>query len=83
MLTHRHALLAIHLVVASTSAAAGQTFPTAAANDNRAAAGALRNGVLSVHLEIRPAIWYPEEDGKAHLLVSAFAQEGRPRFPGR
>ena len=83
MLACRHALLAIHLVVASTSAAAGQTIPVASANDNRTPVGTLANAVLSLHLEVRPAIWYPEEDGKAHLIVSAFAEEGRaPQIPG-
>jgi len=83
MLAFRHALLAIHLVVASTSAAAGQTIPAASANDNRTPVGTLANDVLSLHLEVRPAIWYPEEDGKAHLIVSAFAEEGRaPQIPG-
>ena len=61
----------------------GQTFPTASANYNRIPAGTLRNGVLTLRLEMRPAVWYPEEDGKAHLIVSAFAEEGHgPQIPG-
>lgn len=83
MFARRHALLAIHLVVVSTVAAAGQTIPEAAVNDNRTPAGILRNGVLSLHLEMRQAVWYPEENGKAHLIVSAFAEEGHtPQIPG-
>jgi len=83
MLARRHALLAITLVVASTAPAVGQTIPAAAANDNSASAGTLRDGVLSVHLEMRPAVWYPEEEGKAHLIVGAFAEEGHaPQIPG-
>ncbi len=78
-----HALLAISLVVASTAPAVGQTIPVASANDNRAPAGTLRDGVLNLHLEMRPAVWYPEEEGKAHLIVSAFAEEGHaPQIPG-
>jgi FtsP/CotA-like multicopper oxidase with cupredoxin domain len=83
MLARRHALVAISLVVASTAAAVGQTIPAASANDNRTPAGILHNGVLSLHLEMRPTVWYPEEDGKAHLIVSAFAEEGHtPQIPG-
>jgi FtsP/CotA-like multicopper oxidase with cupredoxin domain len=52
-------------------------------NDNRTPAGVLRNGVLTLHLEMRQAIWWPGEDDKTHLLVSAFAEEGRtPQIPG-
>src|SRR4029077_2581013 len=83
MLARRHALLAITLVVASTAPTVGQTIPAAAANDNRTPAGILRDGVLSLHLEMRPAVWYPEEEGKAHLIVGAFAEEGHtPQIPG-
>jgi FtsP/CotA-like multicopper oxidase with cupredoxin domain len=83
MLARRHALLAITLVVASAAPAVGQTIPAAAANDNRTPAGILRDGVLSLHLEMRPAVWYPEEEGKAHLIVGAFAEEGHtPQIPG-
>ena len=83
MLDFRRVLFAVALIAASTAAAAGQTIPGASANDNRAPAGTLAGGVLSLHLELRPAIWYPEENGKAHLIVSAFAEEGHiPQIPG-
>ena len=82
MLARRYALLAIVLAVAST-VAAGQTIPAASANDNRTPAGTLRDGVLSVRLEMRQAVWYPEQEGKAHLIVGAFAEEGHtPQIPG-
>ena len=83
MLSPGNALFAIALSASLTSTALGQTVPTASANDNRSPAGLLRNGVLNLQLEMRPAVWYPEEDGKAHLIVSAFAEEGRkPQIPG-
>lgn len=83
MLARKHALLMAILFVASTVPAAAQTIPAASANDNRAPAGTLRDGVLSLHLELRPAVWYPEQEGKAHLTVSAFAEEGHaPLIPG-
>jgi manganese oxidase len=84
MLASKQLLFAIILVAASSSATApGQTIPVASTNDNRVPAGVLRNGVLSLHLEIRQAVWYPEENGKAHLAVSAFAEAGHvPQIPG-
>src|SRR5215207_6094555 len=51
--------------------------PAAETNDNRAAAGRLRNGVLTVRLEAREALWYPEERGGAAVSLFAFAESGR------
>ena len=53
------------------------------ANDNRLAGGELRDGVLSLQLEIRRGIWHPEgEDGEA-IPVYAFGEEGKPlQVPG-
>ena len=53
------------------------------ANDNRVAAGTLRNGVLTLRLEIRRGIWHPHaEDGEA-FEVYAFAEPGKPlQAPG-
>ncbi len=48
-----------------------------AANDNRSPAGALRNGVLTLHLELGVGQWHPEgEDGGA-FTVYAFGETGR------
>jgi manganese oxidase len=48
------------------------------ANDNRVPAGELRDGVLSLRLELRPGIWRPEgEDGEA-IPVYAFGEVGKP-----
>src|ERR1700739_3583986 len=70
-------------IFASSTTFADQAIPVAAINDNRATAGVLRNGVLTLHLEIRPAVWYPEKDGGPHLTVSAFAEESHaPQIPG-
>src|SRR5215212_81067 len=52
-------------------------------NDNRARAGVLRNGVLTVHLVARVAAWRPEGSTGCALTVHAFAEEGRPaQIPG-
>src|SRR5690348_6360472 len=47
-------------------------------NDNRAAAGHLRNGVLTVSLEARTGVWEPGGSGGPKLRVAAFAETGRP-----
>ena len=53
------------------------------ANDNTAPAGALKDGVLAIHLEIRMGEWHPDADSDAGVQVRAFA-EGRsaPQIPG-
>ena len=55
-----------------------QTPESIQANDNRVAAGALQNGVLSLDLELRKGLWHPEaEDGEA-IPVYAFGETGKP-----
>jgi FtsP/CotA-like multicopper oxidase with cupredoxin domain len=55
----------------------------AAPNDNRAGAGVLRDGVLTVRLVARAAAWRPDGPAGCALSVRAFAEEGRPtRIPG-
>src|SRR5688572_26854644 len=52
-------------------------------NDNRAPAGRLANGVLTVALEARPVAWYPEADDGPWVPTYAFAESGqRARLPG-
>lgn len=48
------------------------------ANDNRHAGGELKNGLLTLRLEIRPGAWHPEADNGETLPVYAFAEFGRP-----
>lgn len=70
-------------VLAAAAAAAawaqsGAVLPVISANDNRTAAGVLRNGVLTLNLELRKGNWYPEKaDGEA-IPVYAFAEVGKP-----
>jgi len=55
----------------------------AVANDNRAPAGTLANGVLSVALELRPSIWMPNGDSGIAIPIAAFAEAGKPvSIPG-
>ncbi len=52
-------------------------------NDNRHPAGALRHGVLTVQLEGRLAMWYPDGDRAPGAEVPAFATAGQPpEIPG-
>ena len=53
------------------------------ANDNRVPGGELRNGVLTLRLELRRGVWHPEgEDGEA-IPVYAFSEAGEPlQVPG-
>ena len=47
-------------------------------NDNRQAAGTLRNGVLTLSLEARTGVWRPEGEGSRALEVAAFGEKGKP-----
>jgi FtsP/CotA-like multicopper oxidase with cupredoxin domain len=52
-------------------------------NDNRRPAGTLRAGVLTVQLEARLAVWYPDGDRAPGALISALAAAGQPpEIPG-
>ncbi|CAN5344350.1 hypothetical protein BH18GEM1_BH18GEM1_11600 [soil metagenome] len=53
------------------------------ANGNRGLAGTLREGVLTVRLEVRTGRWFPEADDGPSLVVQAFGEEGGPlQIPG-
>jgi FtsP/CotA-like multicopper oxidase with cupredoxin domain len=51
---------------------------TVVPNDNRQTAGTLSNGVLTVTLEARSGVWYPEGEKGRSLDVAAFAEPGKP-----
>ena len=52
-------------------------------NDNRQAAGTLRNGVLSLELEARVAEWHPNGDAEPGANMMAFAEVGKhAQIPG-
>lgn len=52
--------------------------PVIVANDNRTPAGNLKDGILSLRLELGRARWYAEEANGIYEDVYAFAEEGRP-----
>jgi FtsP/CotA-like multicopper oxidase with cupredoxin domain len=64
------------LFLFASSTATGASLPPVLANQNHVPAGSLRDGVLSVQLEIAKGEWHPEgEDGMA-LAVYAFGEKG-------
>lgn len=76
-------MVAVLLGLLSTAAGENPVVVAAQANDNRTPAGKLRDGVLTLHLEIVETIWYPQQEGGPNLHVNAFAEEGRaPQIPG-
>ena len=83
---HPIALVAATVLAASSFHRADPRAPAperAAINDNRQAAGTLRDGVLSLHLEVREVDWRPDRDDKPGIVVRAFAERGkRASVPG-
>ena len=79
-------MLALIAALAVGSACAhlpAASHPRAIANDNRVAAGTLRDGVRTVRLVIRDASWYPDGPSGCALAVHAFAEEGKvAQIPG-
>ena len=75
---------AIIILVASVGAFLPRSpLVRAEANDNRRAAGTVRDGVLTVALEAREATWYPDGDQLPGTSIEAFGEIGRnPSVPG-
>ena len=52
-------------------------------NDNRAPAGRLENGVLTIQLEVRTGVWRPEGPAGDSVVAPVFAEMGKPpQVPG-
>ena len=83
------ALLDDSALTPSHDAASIAQFPQGAAaeriasNDNRREAGTLRDGTLTLRLDVREGDWRPDGDGAPGLVVRAFGEEGKaPQVPG-
>ena len=75
--------LALFCAIAGASDPASPPGPAALANDNRTPAGELKDGVLTVQLELVRATWYPEQEGGKSFAVYGFAEKGKmPQIPG-
>src|SRR5688500_11570697 len=66
----------VHIVGAPVLPA--QTLESIVTNDNRVPAGQLRDGVLTLRLELRQALWHPEGEGGEAIRVYALAEVGKP-----
>jgi FtsP/CotA-like multicopper oxidase with cupredoxin domain len=75
---------AIFIAFPSTAQSQPENAPLAIeANSNRTPAGVLEHGVLTLHLELRQADWYPEADTGPSMKMYAFGEEGKPpQVPG-
>ncbi len=57
--------------------------PIAGPNGNRTPAGVLRNGVLTIALDAKLAVWHPNGDSLPGMTLEAFAETGgQPSVPG-
>jgi len=62
---------------------AGEDIPEIKVSDNRSPRGRLKDGVLTIELEARTGVWYPEDRDGPALQVQAFAEAGHsPEIPG-
>jgi|KBSMisStaDraftv2_1062788.scaffolds.fasta_scaffold10594_3 FtsP/CotA-like multicopper oxidase with cupredoxin domain len=76
-------LLAPVLLNSCSFAAEQPKLPVIVANDNRQPAGEIKNGVLILHLELRPARWFAEESDGVYEDGYAFSEQGHPpQSPG-
>ena len=74
----RPAAVAALLLALAGAPAAAQSPEPLAANDNRVAAGTLRNGVLTMRLELRRGVWHPESETGEAIPSYGFGEPGRP-----
>src|SRR5438874_2410600 len=81
-MTSMRSVLAVTLVplgvLLAPFRATRESLPIAQANDNRAPAGVLRDGVLTVRLVVGMARWYPDAADGQYVDVPAIAEEGKP-----
>ncbi|MEP6990960.1 MAG: multicopper oxidase domain-containing protein [bacterium] len=59
-------------------ACAAHDATTIAANDNRASAGVMHDGVLTLQLETGTGIWYPEGEHGVGVETAAWREVGKP-----
>jgi FtsP/CotA-like multicopper oxidase with cupredoxin domain len=64
--------------VLTASSLLAESLPPIAINDNHKPSGVLRDGVLTIQLEIAKGAWHPEADDGIAVAVYAFGQAGRP-----
>jgi manganese oxidase len=70
-------LLAVCAVAFANAGSTDTSLPEVVANYNRTSAGQLKDGVLTVHLELRQGRWFPGDEQGIYREVYAFAEQGR------
>ena len=65
------------LILFVSASVSGAALPLVLANPNHTSAGELRDGVLTVQLEIAKGQWHPEAKDGVALSVYAFAESGK------
>ena len=73
----RHAIVVVAISMLATTSAhhpSRHAVERAAINDNRTPAGALRDGVLRVELDVREVDWRPDGDGAPGIVLLASGQ---------
>jgi FtsP/CotA-like multicopper oxidase with cupredoxin domain len=73
----RSSYLLTLLFLVSCFLGAADRLPTIAANDNRTPAGQLRDGVLTISLELGEGQWHPESEEGEVLTIYAIGETGR------
>ena len=69
--------------VVSAAQQASSALPRIATNDNRVAGGVLRDGILTIKLQIQRGQWHPDRDTDPGVPVLAFGEEGKSlQIPG-
>ena len=73
----------ILLIVAACTAGLSPAPKRVVPNDNRTPAGTMVNGVLEVKLELIEALWHPQAEDGAGLMVRVIGEVGKaPMIPG-
>lgn len=77
------AVLAIGVIAVPAMPDSNAAPEQVAINRNEKAAGALRDGALTLRLELREGEWHPDGAGTPGIRVYAFGEEGKPlQVPG-
>ena len=71
-------LVLLSLIGVLSATVSGQSLPPILANQNHSSAGVIRDGILTVHLEIGKGEWHPEAEDGIAVSVYAFGEAGHP-----
>src|SRR5215469_15387330 len=69
--------LTLSLLLLVAFSASSESLPPILANQNHVPAGTLRDGILTIHLEIAKGVWHPEAENGVALSVYAFGESGK------